>query len=83
MVTTIKSRIGIRNFTNDKENIKNKNNKNVVIVIGICGEIISVTMKLNIMAKMGITVTSTKTITIAITRISTHIRMRKRIIGVF
>ena len=41
------------------------------------------TMKLNIMAKMGITVTSTKTITIAITRISTHIRMRKRIIGVF
>ena len=35
-VTTIKTRIGIRNLTNEKE----KKNKNVVIVMGVCREII-------------------------------------------
>ena len=39
------------NFNNDQENIKNKNNKNVVIVISICEKRISMTIELNIMSK--------------------------------
>ena len=45
------------NFNDDKVKTRNKNDKNVIIVISICGERISITMELNIRAKMAISLT--------------------------